>query len=116
MKETSALQQSMDTLKDVYNDLRVRVGGNPLTGAEGLEDKVSKHSVILDRWLPKIDGNGKKGIFARVEAVEDWQEKKDKAENRKVEDNRDMRIAIILMVLSSLWNIFGDWISSKLGL
>lgn len=52
----------------------------------------------------------------RLQTVEDWQAARDKAEKRRTDDNRDMRVAIILMVVSSLWNIFGDWISRQLGL
>ncbi len=116
MKETTALQRSLDWLTDRYENLHIRIGGNPLTGVEGLEDKVTKLEIFKDRWTPKLEGNGKKPLMVRLEAVEDWQAKRDKSENQKIADNRDMRIAIILMVVSSFWNVFGDWVKESLGL
>ena len=116
MKETTALQRSLDWLTDRYENLHVRIGGDTTRGIEGLEDKVGKLEIFKERWTPKLEGNGKKPLMVRLEAVEDWQAKKDKMENQKIIDNRDMRIAIILMVISSFWNIFGDWIKIQLGI
>lgn len=114
--ETTALQKTLDWLTDRYENLHVRVGGDPTRGIVGLEDKVTAIDIFIARWMPKLEGNGKKPLMTRLEAVEDWQEKRDKIENQKVTDNRDIRIAIALMVLSSLWNVFGDWVKSSIGL
>lgn len=116
MKETTALQNTLNWLSERYENLHIRVGGDPTRGIRGLEDKVTDLENFKERWTPKLEGNGKKPLMVRLEAVEDWQAKKDRADNQKIADNRDMRIAIILMVVSSFWNIFGDWIKQSLGL
>lgn len=114
--ETTALQKTLDWLTDKYENLHTRVGGDPTRGIAGLEDKVTALQIFVERWTPKLEGNGKKPLMTRLEAVEDWQAKKDKMDNQKITDNRDIRIAIMLMVVSSLWNIFGDWVKSSIGL
>ncbi len=116
MKETTALQNTLNWLTERYENLHIRIGGDPTRGIKGLEDKVTDLETFKERWTPKLEGNGKKPLMVRLEAVEDWQEKRDKAENQKIADNRDMRIAIIMMIVSSIWNVFGDVIKKYFGL
>lgn len=114
--ETSVLQKTLDYLTERYHNLHIRIGGDPTRGMKGLEDRVGDLEIFRDRWNPKLEGNGKPPLMQRIQTIEDWQAKKDKVEHQKIADSRDIRIAIYLMVISSLWNIFGDWIKTSLGL
>jgi hypothetical protein len=96
-------------------NLHLRVGGSP--GQAGLEDKVidifsrlSSLEFWRNAWIPRLEGNGKKPLMQRVDALEDWQNKRDNEVKERRSDQNSIKIAIFLMIVSSLWDIVRDFI------
>ena len=109
------LEERLKAAEKVADDIQARVIGHP--GATGLEDKVidilsriSSLEFWRNMWIPRLEGNGKKPLMQRVDELETWQNNRDKEVQEKRSDQRSIKLAIILMIVSSLWGIIKDFI------